>query len=439
MAAELIKLEGLERKLNITVSAEALQNTYQKKIKSFAKNAKIKGFRPGKVPLNIAEQKFGKGLLHESAAQLIESSLKTTLNAEKIRATGMPNIDFDAEKIKADTPFSFTATFEVYPEIQLKDLTDVDIEAVSGDITESDINSMLVKLRTQHAEWQAVSERAAKLGDRVKIDFDGMLEDKPLENGSGKNHSLELGSKSMIPGFEDGIIGMKKDETKTINIAFPADYHVETLRAKPVTFTITLHEIEEPKLPALDERFAEKLGFQEGADALKQKVKENLETQLKEATKNQLKKAVLDKLREKNPIEIPKTLVNAEITHLQDRTRHQMQQYMGNKKKIDASTFPLSREPYVEEATSRVALGLLLAEVIKIHNITVDEMRVQARLKEMTAHFPNPSEFIEIFTKNQQMMSDIEAAVLEEQAIDALLEKARVTHVKKSYDAIISG
>ncbi|OGT51117.1 MAG: trigger factor [Gammaproteobacteria bacterium RIFCSPHIGHO2_12_FULL_42_13] len=437
MSSQLVELEGLNRQLQVTVSAEDLQKTYQKRVADFAKNAKLKGFRPGKVPAQVIEQKFGHGLLQESAAQLIESSLKTTLSEKEIRAAGMPAVDFDHQALKKGNGFTFTAKFEVYPTFQLKDLADVEIESVSGEVTEEDVNAALIKFRTQHAEWQEVQDRATKLGDKVTIDFDGTLEDKPLENGSAKNQSLELGSKSMIPGFEDGIIGMKKGETKTIQIAFPTEYHVEDLRGKPVSFVITLHDIKEPKLPALDEKFSEKLGFKD-VETLKTKVKENLVALLKDACHAKLKQTTLNKLRELNPVLVPQALIDAEISHLQSVTRNQMRQYIGENKKIDVNKIPLSREPYVDEATKRVVLGMLLAEVIKQHSITIDQTKVQERLMEMASHYPNSSEIINIFTKNRQMMSDIEAYVLEEQAIDVLLKNARVTPVKKSYDAIVN-
>lgn len=438
MTAKLEKLEGLSRQLSVTVLADSIEKAYQKKIQDFSRNAKLKGFRPGKVPVSVVEQKFGLGILQETAAQLIESSLQENIKAQDIRMAGMPKIDFNFEKIKRGEDFSYVAKFEVYPEIQLKELADIEVESPTAEVTEDDVNAMLIQLRTQHAEWKAVEDRAAKLGDRVKIDFDGVIDGKPLEHGSAKGHQLELGSKSMIPGFEDGIIGMKVGETKEVQVTFPTEYHVEELRAKPVTFTITLHAIEEPKLPELSDAFAEKLGVKEGLETLKKNVRERMEKELVEATRAQLKQNTLEKLKAQNFIDVPAALVDAEIEHLQNMTRQQMRQYLGKNAKMDIDKFPLTRDPYVANATNRVVLGLLLAEVIKHYEIKLDQTQVNARLKEMAAQYGDADKILPMLLQNKQMISDVEAFVLEEQAIDALLKTARVLDVKKSYDAIMN-
>lgn len=435
MATNLEQLEGLKRKLTVTVSADDLNNAYQKKIAEFTAKAAIKGFRPGKVPAHVAEQKFGRGLLHEAAAELIDSTFKTQV--ENFKIAGAPSVDFKHEALQKNTPFEYTATFEIYPEVQLKDLTDVEIESTSGEVNDDDVSSMLVQLRTQHAEWEAV-DRAAKLGDRLTIDFDGVMDGKALEQGSATGSKLELGSNTMIPGFEEGLIGAKKDETVTLNISFPAEYHVEALRAKPVTFTIKIHDIQEPKLPALDDAFAEKIGVKEGLEALKKQMKEKMQAELNETAHATLKRIVLDKLMGLNPIEAPNALLEAEIEHLQNMTRQQIRQYRRELSDTDINKFPLAREPYAEDAKKRVILGLLLAEVIKAAKIEVDQNKVQERLKEMALRYGNIDQILPIIMKNKQMVADIEAFVLEESAIQHLLTKAKVANVKKSYDAIMN-
>jgi trigger factor len=437
MTAKLEQLEGLKRQLAVTVLAEDLKQQYQKKLSEVAQKAQIKGFRPGKVPVSVVEKKFGPGILHESAADLIDSSFQTHMQAEKIRLAGAPHIDFDASLLKLGESFQYTAHFEVYPEIALKDLSGVEIESVSGEVTDEDVNSMLIQLRTQHAEWESV-DRASKLGDRVQIDFDGEMDGKPLEQGSAKGSWLELGSRSMIPGFEDGLVGAKKGDQKTLNIAFPAEYHVESLRGKPVTFSVTIHEVQEPKLPALNDEFAKKVGVADGLDALKAKVKEKMQSELDETARGKLKQDVLDKMVSLNPIEVPQALIESEITHLQEMTRQQLRQYRRELSDADVKKFPLAREPYLEDAKKRVVLGLLLAEVIQQGKIQVNQKKVQARLKEMAAHYGDVDQILPIIMKNKQMVSDVEAFVLEEEAVESLLSKARVSETKKSYDAIMN-
>lgn len=437
MTAQLEKLDGLNRQLSITVSADEIQKAYQKKVADFARNAKLKGFRPGKVPVQVVEQKFGAGILQETAAHLIESTLQAEIIAQKVRVAGMPQIDFNHEVLKPGESFSYVAKFEIYPEVKLQDLTGVEIESATAEVSDDDVNAMLIQLRTQHADWKAV-DRAAKLGDRVKIDFDGVMDGKPLDQGSAKGHQMELGSKSMIPGFEDGIIGMKKDETKTIQISFPTEYHVENLRGKPVEFAITVHDIQEPALPALDDDFAKKLGVNDGVDALKKQAKEKMQAELKEAAHAMLKKNVLDQLMAKNAVDAPSALIDAEISHLQNMTREQMRQYMGKEAKFDVTKFPLTREPYEAEAKKRVVMGLLLAEVIKLKDIKLDQAQVQERVRQMAAQYGDVDQIMPLIMQNKRVLSDVEAFVLEEQAIQALLASARVTDVKKSYDAIVN-
>lgn len=437
MTAKLEQLEGLQRQLAVTVLADDVKKAYQKKVMEFSRSAKIKGFRPGKIPANVVEQKFGRGLLHEIAAELIDSTFQTHLQTHKIKIAGTPQIDFNHEALKKDESFHYTAKFEVYPELQLKDLQDVAIESTSGTVTDEDVNSMLVQLRTQHAEWIEV-DRASKLGDRVQIDFEGEMEGKPLEQGSAKGSWLELGSHSMIPGFEEGLVGLKKGEKKTLSISFPAEYHVETLRGKPVTFAVTVHVIQEPKLPALDDAFAKKIGVAEGLDALKSQVKEKMQAELDETAHAILKRHVLDQLMALNPIEVPNALLDAEIAHLQEMTRQQIRQYRRELSESDVKKLPLAREPYVEDAKKRVVLGLLLAEVIRHNKIQVDQKKVQDQLKKMASRYGNVDEILPLIMKNQHMVADVEAFVLEEQAIQHLLRSARVSETKKSYDAIMN-
>lgn len=436
MTAKLEQLEGLQRQLAVTVLADDVKNAYQKKVMDLSRSASIKGFRPGKVPVSVVEQKFGRGILHEIAAELIDSSFQTQLQTHNIKIAGAPHIDFDHKKLNHNESFEYVAKFEVYPHIQLKNLQGVTVESPEGEVTDEDVNGMLIQLRTQHAEWENV-DRAAKLGDRIQIDFDGVMDNQPLENGSATGSWLELGSHTMIPGFEDGLIGATKGEKRTLNISFPAEYHVEALRAKPVTFTVTVHEIQEPKLPALDDAFAKKVGVEAGLDALKTQVKEKMQSELVETAKAALKRNVLDQLMALNPVEIPGALLEAEITHLQEMTRQQIKQYRRDLSDSDVKKFPLAREPYVEDAKKRVVLGLLLAEVITQNKIQVDQKQVQERLIEMAQRYGKVEEIMPIILKNKHMVADIEAFVLEEQAINILLADATVSQVKKNYDAIM--
>lgn len=436
MSGTLAQLEGLKRQLSIQVSSEELSNAYAKHLAEISKTANIKGFRPGKVPMDVLEQKFAKSLLQEAAVELIQKSFDEQVKQQTLKLAGLPSIDFDPTALKKGEGFEYKATFETYPEVALKDLSGVAIERAEGEISDSDVENMLIKMRTQHAEWHAV-DRAAKLGDRLTIDFDGMMDGKPLDRGSAKDAKLELGSNSMIPGFEDGLIGAKKGETRVVKISFPAEYHVENLRSKPVEFTITVHSIEEPKLPALDDAFAKKMGVDAGIDELKQKIKERMEAEIKEAAHQALKTAVFDKLMGLNIIEAPSALIDAEIQNLQHMMRQRMRSFNPNMTEAQMNAMPMAREMFVDEAKKRVILGLLLAEVIKASGITVDQERVKKQIEKMAANHPDSAEVISMYNKNDRLRSEIEAYILEEQAVEALLTKATVATVKKNYDALI--
>jgi len=430
-------LEGLKRKLVSTVSQEDFKHVYEKHLSEITRTATLKGFRTGKVPKDVLEQKFGRGLLQESAAELIRKDFEAQIQAKQVKLVGMPSIDFDAAALKKNTAFDYTATFEIYPDIQLKELIDIEFEKAEGIATDEDVDNMLIRIRTQYAEWQPV-ERPAKLGDRLTIDFDGMTDGKPLERGSAKGMLLELGSNNMIPGFEEGLIGAKKDEMKALSLSFPKDYHVENLRGKPVEFTVIVHKIEEPKLPALDDAFAEKMGIEKGIVELKQKMKERMQTEMNEMANQTLKNNAFDKLTSLNAIDVPSVLIEAEIYNLQNTMRQRMRMFNPKMTESQLNEMPLSRDLFAEDAKKRVVLGLLLAEIIKANGIKLNQDRVQKQFAKMAANEPNPEAAISAYHKNDRLRSDVEAFVLEEQALELLLAKAIITKVKKNYDAIIN-
>lgn len=436
MSTQLSKLDGLKNKMIVAVSADDFKKAYDNHFNTMSKKANIKGFRPGKVPVNILEQKFGRSLLQEAAGELVQSSFDAAVKSNHLKLASMPSIECKFEELKKNQGFEYTAIFEVYPEVTLKDLTGLEIEKIESEITEEDIESMLIKMRTQHAEWESV-ERAAKLGDRLSIDFDGIMDGKPLERGSAKNTHLELGSNSMISGFEDGLIGIKKDEKRVLTLSFPKEYHVENLRGKPVEFTVLVHAIEEPKLPILNDDFAKKMGVETGIDDLKKRIKSRMESEIAMAAHQALKTTVFDKLMELNTIEAPNALIDAEIHSLQHTMRQRMHSINPNMTESQLNAMPMSRELFLDEAKKRVILGLLLAEVIKNNDIKPNQEQVNRKIAEIAVNYPNSAEIISMYNKNDRLRSEIEAYVLEEQAVEALLAKAILKNVKKNYDALM--
>ncbi|AAO90277.1 trigger factor [Coxiella burnetii] len=427
------KLGGLKQRLTITVPAEEVDKAYKSRLLKVARTAKIPKFRPGKASPAVVEKLYGKAILQEVGSELIQSSLREAVEEHQLRVAGAPDIKMD--KILRGEPFKYVVNFEVYPEITLESLAGETIERTQVEITEEDLDKMLEALRKQYAEWKEM-DRPAKADDRVIIDFEGTLDGKPFERGSAKDFQLELGSKRMIAGFEEGIEGMKPGESKALDITFPADYPSEDLAGKAAVFNITLQKVMAPELPVLDEQFAERLGIKEGGlEALRQKVRTNMEKEVHHHMENKLKMAVLDKLIERNPIEVPESLIEAEIDHLQQMTRQQVA--MQTHKPDEAKKMELPRDPYREQATKRVKLGLLLAEVVKQHKIKADPEQLRARVEEVAASYQDPEKVISWYYTNKQMLSEIESVVLEDQAVAQLMSELEVKDQAIPYEEAV--
>ena len=295
MQTEVKKLEGLKCQLTVTIPAEEVKTAYQKRLKEVASEAKIPGFRLGKVPDDIIEKQHGKRLREEVSGHLMQSSFEEAVIKNELLIAGTP--DVEPSKLLKDQDFKYVATFEIYPEIKLKDLTDVKLSKLVAEVADTDVTKMLEKIQRQQAEWVPM-ERAAADGDRLVIDFEGFIGKETFDGSSAKDFTLELGSKQMVPGFEDGLVGAKLNETTKIKVTFPKEYPVEELADKKAVFEVTVHKIEEAKLPKLDDALAEKAGVKEGIEALKSEVRKGMERELHQMLEQHLKTQVLDELLE---------------------------------------------------------------------------------------------------------------------------------------------
>lgn len=435
MQSSVQNLEALKREMTITVPANEVSAAYDKRLQEVSKTAKMNGFRPGKIPQNVIEQRFGKSILQEIASQLMQTNFEAAVKESEIRVAGMPTIT-EMNINKKSEPFEFKAVFEVYPEISVKLLENVAIESETAEVVDADLDKMLEKIQKQHAEFKVV-ERAAKNGDRVLIDFDGSIDGEAFQGGAAKQHALELGSKTMIPGFEEGIVGMSTGDTKDVEVTFPGDYQAEELKGKKAVFKIVLHKVEESELPAVDDALAKKMDVEGGVDALKSKVREGMERELKEQLKSRLKEQVLDKLLEVNEIDVPEALVSAEVQHLKKMSLNRMaSQYGMPAEQLEKLNLP--DDPYKEQADKRVRLGLLIAEVIKKYDIKPDEDKVIARIKEVAGYYQKPEEVEKWYLSNHDAKAEIEAAVIEDEAVEKLMSDANVTEKAKKYEDIVN-
>ena len=424
--------EGLERIIKVEVPAEKIDQEVNKRLQDASGKVKLNGFRQGKVPLKVVKQRFGAGIRQEVVGDTINRSFYEAVAKESLQPAGQPAID-DVE-MGEGKDLSFKATFEVYPEVKVQGIEELEITRYETEIKDDDIDKMISTLRESQAKFEVV-ERAAKEKDQVVIDFLGKKGGEPFDGGEGKDHKLVLGSKTMIPGFEDGIVGMTAGESKTITVTFPENYQSEELKGAEATFDIELKQVEEKVLPELDEDFIKNFGVNEGGlDKFREEVARNMEREKQKAIKSKTKEQVMDSLLEKNEFAVPKALVSSEI----DGLRQQMiQQYGAAAKNIDAKSI-LPDDMFEEQAKKRVALGLLLSSLIKSEKMSADKDKVRELIEEQASTYETPEEVINYYYSNQQMLQNMEAAALEDQVVDFVVSKAKTSNEKVDYQTLVA-
>ena len=413
---------ALERRMRVEVPIERIESEVDSRLKSVGRTAKIKGFRPGKVPARVVRQRYGKQVRQEVLGEIMQKSYSDAVMQENLRPAGGPQIQTEDEDGKT---FAFVATFEVLPEVKLKDLDKIKIETPEVEIGESDIDDMLLSLRKQRATWEEV-QRKSKEGDRVIVDFTGTIDGEEFQGGSGTEIPVVLGQGQMLPDFEKGLKGIKAGDEKTIKVKFPKDYHAEDLAGKTAEFAINTHRVEAEILPELTDEFAEAFNVSEGGlEQLKVDVRENMEREAKQKIDGDIREQVMNGLIEKNPLDVPQALVHEEMHSMQ----HEAMQRMG----IEDHDQAPPMENFTEAAGKRVRLGLLLREVIADNNITADEAAVRARVEDMCAGYENADDMVNMYLGNPQVMQQIEPMVVEQKAVDWLRENGKAKKKKVSF------
>lgn len=426
-------LEGLERKVTISVPTAKVEEEVNSRLKGLAQKVKVDGFRPGKVPMHLVTSRFSDGVRQEVARDMVQSSLFEALQQHKLAPAGYPNIE--PEQIEKDKDFKFIATFEVMPVIEVEELNQAVVELAKSEVTDKDVQEMLDKLRDQNKEWNDVS-RAVKKGDKVVIDFEGFVNDKAFDGGNAKGHELVIGSGSMIPGFEEGIIGNKKEKQFDITVKFPKDYGHKELADKEAVFKITIHSILEGKLPELDDEFAEKFHIKEGGiEALKIDIKDNMVRELERRVSMMNREKLFDKLMEVNKTALPSALINQEIEHLKHDMYHRLfgHEHHENEKIPD---FP--RELFEEQAKRRVHLGLLFSEYVKKHQIVVDKEKVDVLIEKFAGAYEHPDELRTWYRNSKENLAEIEALVMEEMVADKIAADAKVKYKSTDYNSVMN-
>ena len=427
MSISIETLEGLQRRVTIIVAADKIEAAYKEQLKGYAKNARVDGFRKGKVPHSIIEQRFGVAARQDALSDEMQRAFFDAVIAEKINLAGRPT--FTPNNYQPGQEFSFSVTFEVFPEVELKGLENIEVEKPVVEILDADLDKMVDVLRKQQATW-AESQEAAKAEDRVTIDFVGSVDGEEFEGGKATDFVLAMSQGRMIPGFEEGIVGHKAGEQFDIDVTFPAEYHAENLKGKAAKFAITLKKVENIVLPELTEEFVKKFGNAKSVDDLRAEIKKNMQRELNNAVTARVKNQVINGLIAQNDIEVPAAAVAEEV----DVLRQQAVQRFGGKPEMAAQ---LPAELFEAEAKRRVQVGLLLSTVIGANELKVDEARVEAMIADIASAYEQPAEVVEYYAKNRQLTENIRNVVLEEQAVDAVLVKAKVTEKAMSFDELM--
>lgn len=418
--------EGLERRLTVELPAEQIEAEVNKRLQQIGRTARLPGFRPGKVPMNILRRNYGGQVLQEVYGHLIETSYQEAIQQEKLSPAGLPRIE-PKEATEAGL-FGYVATLEVMPEIVPAKLEGKITRPVT-EITEQDIEDMIGKLRKQRATWSTV-ERAANEGDQVKISFKGMVDGEAFEGGSAENVPLVLGSKRMIEGFEDALVGMIKEESRTIELKFPVDYRVEALAGKPVTFEVQVNEVAEETLPEVDDDFAKEFGAETGVEKLRSDIRENMQRELAQRVQAKIKSQAMDLIYEQNKIDLPKALIEEEIDALRKQTRERLGQ--------GAGSLELPRDMFEEQARRRVTLGLVVGEIIKQNDIQLDSDRVRKTIEDFASSYEQPEEVVKYYYGNQQQLAAVQNVVLEDQVVDWVLEQTEVIDEQTTFATLTS-
>lgn len=418
---------GLGRRMTVQVPSERIGSEVDKRLKDLISKVRIPGFRPGKVPLRLVRQRYGGQVFHEVADELIRASFKEAVIQEKLNPVSAPEIK--PGPIDRDEAFEYTADFEIYPQIDLASMEGVEIRRPTTTVSEDDLDRMIEKLRTQRRTWESV-ERTAGEGDRVILDFEGSIDGEVFEGGTGEDMTVEIGAGRMLPDFEQNLPGTGAGVEKEFDVTFPEDYRNEALAGRSAHFSIKVDRVEAPVLPEVDADFARAFGLGDGdLEVFRAKVRSNMERELGEKVKANIKQQVMDALLERNPFELPEALVVEEC----GRLRQQTMDMIGAK---DPTYFPDER--FSETARRRVALGLVIGEIVKRQGFRADEASVHQAVDAIVSSYEDPAQVRQYYLQNPSARADVEASVLEDRVVEWVLETANVTEDPVSFESFVN-
>lgn len=431
MQVTLETTSGLERKMRVVIPAEKLKTGIEARLEEVKRKVRINGFRPGKIPLREVKRRFGEGVLREVSSEIMQDSLNQAYVQESVTPVGMPQIE---DVVLAEgQDLEYTAIFEILPIIQPIDFSLINVEKPIVLISDQDIDQMIEQLRQQRVEYTEV-DRTAKVDDRINIDYEGFVNGNPVdgENQSGtKNMDIVVGSNSMIPGFEDNLIGSQAGEHKEIELKFPDNYHNEAIASQTVDFKVDINTVSEPELPELDDEFFKLFGITEGGiTAFRDEVRKNMNRELEGAVQRRIKSQVFESLLASNELEIPQALITSET----ERLRHEAMHMLGRHNHNETDSPGLPAEMFFETAVNHVKTGLIFNAIVDNLSVQADNNRVRAAVLDIARTYEDPQEVVSYYYSNEQQLKEVENRVVEDQVIDLILEEANVSEVPMSYE-----
>lgn len=430
MQVQLESLSTLERRLSVTFPLEVVNTEVTKRLQRVARNAKIQGFRPGKAPLKIVEANYGAQVREEVMGETVQQHFADAVREQNLRVAGYPR--FEPSQNEGTENFTFSALFEVYPEVTVGDLAEKAIEKPVTEVTDAEIEKTIDVLRSQRTRFDYV-ERSAEKGDRVIIDFVGTIDGVAFEGGSAENYPFVLGQGQMLPEFEAGVEGLKEGETRNVDVNFPEDYHGKDVAGKTAVFAITVKNVSAPTLPEVDEAFAKTLGIVDGDVAkMRAEISKNVAREVKRRLQARTKENVMQALLDVTTIELPKSLVSMEVSRLAAQARKDLEE-----RGIDAKNMPIPPELFQEQAERRVALGLILAEVVDSNGLTAQPEQVKALVTEFADSYEHPEEVVKWYYESPERLEGPQSMVLEENVVEFVLSKAQVTEKAVSFDELM--
>lgn len=412
---------GLERRMTIQLPAASVEKEVDSRLRDYAKRARIDGFRPGKVPMKVVRQRFGAQIRHDVLGEMMQKSYYEALAQERLVPAGDPQIEPVASEPGGD--FSYTATFEVVPQVELADMAGLSLERVVSDVTDEDVENMVQRIRKQRADWVEV-ERPAQESDRVVVDYTGRLDGEALEDAIRSDAMVVLGRGRLMPEFEQQLVGTVAGQELDFDVPFPEDYPVEKVAGRTLNFHASVKRVEEERLPEVDAEFAKAFGVEDGdLDELRRRVRVNMVREAQERLSGVNKTRLMDALLAAYQIEVPKIMVEHEVARMQE---HQT-----------GPRPPASDVDLAAQAQRRVALGLIIREIVAANSIAVDPARVQRKIESVASTFDDPDAVVRMYRGDKDLMRELEGVVLEDQVVDWVFERAQVTEVRKSFDEVI--